>query len=241
MWAFVTYWKRIRRLRDPFERMFAAPDVDTQRRIYENELADRLWTPALARLASQPWVLMVMGIPARQRVTILSSPGGMYQRGIDALDQITRRPLATNPYLRVYERGAYAPDACPTYLSLEGFTALRDGRLDRLFIHTSTLVEHLERPGPPIDRFVLLDHLDWLGPADLARTFGAIFRRAAPGARVLVRSAGFDIDWLWGIEVPGRRAPLRDLARPDPRAAVWHAQDRVGFYGSFHVLHLEVR
>jgi S-adenosylmethionine-diacylglycerol 3-amino-3-carboxypropyl transferase len=103
------------------------------------------------------------------------------------------------------------------------------------------VTDFLRETEPGITRFVLLDHMDWMGPRALAEEWEAILSRAAPGARVLCRSALPDVDYLHQITVrwQGRTAYLGDLLRFDrARAAELHARDRVHLYGSFHIAHL---
>jgi S-adenosylmethionine-diacylglycerol 3-amino-3-carboxypropyl transferase len=76
--------------------------------------------------------------------------------------------------------------------------------------------------------FVLLDHQDWLAahlrPA-LDEEWRLIFENAAPGAKILLRSAAFDIDFLPDF--------ARQRIRFDQAAALRSEQaDRVGTYAS---------
>jgi S-adenosylmethionine-diacylglycerol 3-amino-3-carboxypropyl transferase len=241
MWIIVGYWKHVRGLRGPIEALFQAGDLAEQKRIYESHLRGKLWTPGMSWLCSRRLPLVVMGIPERQREAMLHYPGGMHRRGEIILEELMAMPMWSNPFMRVYIMGSYSPEHCPEYLTPDGFARLKEGLLERLTIRTATLTEHLRKPGPPFTRFVLLDHMDWLGPEDLTDEWQAILGRAAPGARALCRSALPHVDYLYPVRVcwRGREATLGELLRFDrEHAAELHARDRVHFYGSFHIIDL---
>ncbi len=137
--------------------------------------------------------------------------------------------------------GSYSPACCPEYLKEENFERLRAGLLDRLSVHTTSVCQFLEQQSEPLTRFVLLDHMDWLGQHDqplLARQWEALLRSAAPGARVLWRSGGLRCDHVDGLNVQwqGRRQRLGELLRyHSDWAERLHAADRVHTYGSFYI------
>jgi S-adenosylmethionine-diacylglycerol 3-amino-3-carboxypropyl transferase len=241
MWLIGGYWKHLRGLREPIEALFQPADLAEQKRLYELHLRGKLWTRGVSWLFSRRLPLVLMGIPERQREGMLRYPGGMHRRGETIIEELMAMPMWSNPFMRVYIMGSYSPDHCPAYLTPEGFTRLAGGLLERLTIRTATVTEHLRRPGPPFTRFVLLDHMDWLAPEELAAEWQAILERAAPGARVLCRSALPDVDYLYPVRVRWRRrdTTLGELLRFDrARAAELHARDRVHFYGSFHIIDL---
>jgi S-adenosylmethionine-diacylglycerol 3-amino-3-carboxypropyl transferase len=241
MWIIVGYWKHVRGLRGPIEALFHAADLAAQKRIYESHLRGQLWTRGMSWLCSRRLPLVLLGIPERQREAMLRYPGGMHRRGETILEELMAMPLWSNPFLRVYIMGSYRPEHCPEYLTPDGFARLKGGLLERLTIHTATVTDHLRRPGPPFSRFVLLDHMDWMGPQALAQEWQAILDRAAGGARVLCRSALPDVDYLYPVRVRWRKreTTLGELLRFDRvRAAELHARDRVHFYGSFHIIDL---
>ena len=86
-----------------------------------------------------------------------------------------------------------------------------------------------QNPGS-YSHYVLLDHQDWLAahnPAALREEWELILANSRPGTKVLMRSAGFDIDF-----VP---EDIRTRLRFSPEVTeALHLQDRVGTYGSLH-------
>ena len=90
------------------------------------------------------------------------------------------------------------------------------------------------QPKESVDRFVLLDAQDWMDDAQLNALWSAITRSAAPGARVIFRTAA-EADLL-----PGRVSP-QILARwryEAERSKELAAMDRSAIYGGFHLYRL---
>jgi S-adenosylmethionine-diacylglycerol 3-amino-3-carboxypropyl transferase len=242
MWLFVRYWKEWCGLRRPLEELFEARTLEEQQHIYQSRLRDRLWTKSFTWLSSRRFGLALMGIPERQRESMLRYPGGLFRRGQTILEELVAGiPFRTNQFMHVYIFGHYRPDCCPEYLTPDAFDRLKSGLLDRLTIHTATVTAFLQQTEPGISRLALLDHMDWMGPAALAEEWEAILAKSRPDARLIFRSALPDVDYLYPVEVSyrGRRLPLGDLLRFDrERAAALHARDRVHMYGSFHIASL---
>ncbi len=114
---------------------------------------------------------------------------------MDRVQQVlTQMSLADNYFWRVYLTGEYTPDCCPEYLKEANFANLRESR-DRFQISTNSVLGYLNRHSGQINRFVLLDHMDWLHENHrdlLQQEWQAIVNKAGDNARVLWRSAGFN-------------------------------------------------
>jgi S-adenosylmethionine-diacylglycerol 3-amino-3-carboxypropyl transferase len=241
-WLMNAYIDCVLRLRSSVEAILAAVELSEQREIYEN-LRPRVWRGFLRWVLRRDTTLATLGVPRPQRQQLERD----YQDGIaqfieDCIDSVfTKIPLADNYFWRVYLTGRYSPDCCPEYLKEPNFQRLRNGLVDRVGIHTSSICEFLERRPQPFTRFVLLDHMDWLGHHDcdlLARQWAALLRCAAPGARVLWRSSGMHSDHIDHLAVRwhGRQRELGELLRHHRQwAERLHCQDRVHTYGSFYI------
>jgi S-adenosylmethionine-diacylglycerol 3-amino-3-carboxypropyl transferase len=142
----------------------------------------------------------------------------------------TGLPMADNYFWRVYLTGRYTRQCCPEYLKEANFEAI-GRRISRLTTHTGSLSAHLRMCPGPYTHFILLDHQDWLAhhaPAALVEEWELLLAAAAPGARILLRSAGLDLSF-----VPDR---IRNRLRFFPEITEpLHACDRVGTYGSQHL------
>jgi S-adenosylmethionine-diacylglycerol 3-amino-3-carboxypropyl transferase len=136
-------------------------------------------------------------------------------------------PVSDNYFWKLYFYGQYERDCCPSYLSADHFDTIRQ-RMDRLHTHTDSLSGFLESNPGQYTHFVLLDHQDWLAanmrPA-LEEEWSFIFANAAPGAKILLRSAAFDIDFVPGFARERIRFDLEASKRSE-------AMDRVGTYAS---------
>ena len=178
--------------------------------VYETRLRRRLWTPAFSWLTARRLPLALMGIPERQREAMLRYPGGMFRRGQTIFEELVAGiPFAVNPFLRVYLYGFYTPTCCPEYLTPAGFARLKAGPLDRLTIHTASVTDHLRRTTADYSRFVLLDHMDWMGPRALADEWEAVRSRPRPGARPFRSPCPMWIIFIplrWNTAVAGRRS-----------------------------------
>jgi S-adenosylmethionine-diacylglycerol 3-amino-3-carboxypropyl transferase len=237
------YLDRVAGLRDALAELLEAPTVPDQRDLYDRRVRHRLWGPALRWALGRDLLLWMLAVPRPQREHLERDYGGNIAGFIeDRVETVlTRLPIGDNYFWRVYLTGAYTRDCCPEYLTRAGFDRLKAGLVDRVSVHSTTLLGFLRRCDRPISRFVLLDHMDWLcdeGYAELCAEWQHIVRCAAPEARLLWRSGGTQTRFVDRIVVR-----WRDRARPlgamlsyhRDLAARLHARDRVHTYGSFHI------
>jgi S-adenosylmethionine-diacylglycerol 3-amino-3-carboxypropyl transferase len=96
-----------------------------------------------------------------------------------------------------------------------------------------------------IDKFVLLDHMDWMSshdPVALNEEWGLILRRASPESRIIFRTAASHPGYLERIRVEyrGLVCGLADVLHFETeRSEALHQLDRVGTYGGFHIADLK--
>jgi S-adenosylmethionine-diacylglycerol 3-amino-3-carboxypropyl transferase len=207
--------------------LFEAPDLPTQVRLYEH-IEPKLFGPTLRLLIRQPWTLSMLGVPRAQRDLIaMQYPGGVGRFVQDKLRWLlTTIPVADNYFWRLYLHGNYTRACCPNYLREENLPVLR-ARIERVRLHTCSFSAFLAQYPQPLSHFVLLDHQDWLYANDapaLNEEWRLILKRSQPGARVLLRSAAMEVDFLPQF--------ARAVLLPRMDAARWHERDRVGTYGS---------
>ena len=93
-----------------------------------------------------------------------------------------------------------------------------------------------------IDKFILLDHMDWLStPKEapiLQEQWQYIIDKAASGGKILFRSGGINVDWMKHISIScqATKTPLFESLRFNSELShALHALDRVHTYGSFYV------
>jgi S-adenosylmethionine-diacylglycerol 3-amino-3-carboxypropyl transferase len=109
-------------------------------------------------------------------------------------------------------------------------------RASRFSVENISITELLAaKPDASVDRAVLLDAQDWMTDDQLNSLWREITRTAAPGARVIFRTAA-EANLLEGRVAPDLLARW-DYRREESRAL--HARDRSSIYGGFHLLVLK--
>lgn len=247
-WLINIYVDRIKKLRPAVNELLSAQSIEEQQEIYDrHRLRDTLWTPFLKWAMKRDMTLALLGVPRAQRRQLdRSYPGGILQFVVDSLETVfTKLPIHDNYFWRVYLTGEYTPGCCPEYLKPENFERLKAGLVDRISIHTNTILGFLrEEKDVEVSRYILLDHMDWLAEvrADvLADEWQMMINRAAPHTRFLWRSAGLDVGFVDPIEVDWKDQKCKIgqlLEYKDELASELHPLDRVHTYGSFYIAHL---
>ncbi|MEI7686625.1 MAG: BtaA family protein [Planctomycetota bacterium] len=241
-WGINKYIDRVAKVRPAIENLLNARSLDEQRALYA-PLHDRFWKGFLRWAMGRDLTLSLLGVPRPQRHQIdRSYPGGVSKFIEDRIEAVfTKIPLADNYFWRVYLTGEYSASCCPEYLKRDNFERLKAGQVDSIRTVNGSMLHFLEKYGGRINRYVLLDHMDWLSTFHrpvLQRQWEALLERAAPEARILWRSGGLTVDFIDPLEVSVNRKPRRVgelLTYRRDLADALHAQDRVHTYGSFHI------
>lgn len=227
------------RLRDAIEDLLGARDLVQQRAIYDRRIAPALWNGPVNWLIARQTVMSLLGVPtAQRRLVEAQHAGGTAGYIRSAIQYVCRQlPLSGNYFWHVYLAGRYRRDCCPEYLKPANFERLKHGLADRIETRTTTVARFLQAHDAPISRFVLLDHMDWMSsyhPDALVEEWEAIRARAAPGARILLRSAQARPTYLEQVRIGPGRQRLRDAFRfMDGEAAALQPYDRVHTYPGF--------
>ncbi|MEW6676402.1 MAG: BtaA family protein [Pseudomonadota bacterium] len=242
--AFRTYFRLRPQLHASVEALLQAQDLTTQRSIYDQRIAPALWTPLLKWAMGRQLTLSLLGVPHPQRRLVQDQ----HEQGVvgfirEAIEYVFRQlPVADNYFWRVYLQGRYSPECCPEYLKPHNFATLKAGAVDAIHTYTGTVTEFLYEAKRPLSRFVLLDHMDWMGtyqPAALVEEWNAILSRARSGARILLRSAHADPDFLNWVRVGPHRQGLEQALHFDHElAARLQQEDRVHTYAGFRIAHV---
>lgn len=204
----------------------------TQQQYYYQQVEEKIFTRPISWLLRQPVAMALIGVP-RAQVRLLDRHYASRLDGFvrDKLRHVmTALPIRDNYFWRVYLTGSYTPECCPNYLRPKNFDRLK-ARVDRVGTYTCTLTDFLRRRPGRYSHFILLDHQDWLAwhqPQTLAEEWQAIFANSRPGTKILMRSAGFQLNFL-PPEVAPRLRFFPELTEP------LHLLDRVGTYGSLHL------
>ncbi len=220
--------------------ILAAQTPDEQVRLFNEHLAPLFDKKFIKLLCSMPVSLYGLGIPPAQFDALSSDAQGNMA---DLLKERLRRLacdydirenyFAWQAFSRGYDREHRR--AVPRYLKQEYFDTLRNVA-DRVSFHHASLTDYLATQGAAsFDRYVFLDAQDWMNDDQLNALWDQVVRTAAPGARVIFRTAGAE------SILPGR---VRDdtLAKFNydaEQCKKWSAADRSSIYGGFHMYALK--
>jgi S-adenosylmethionine-diacylglycerol 3-amino-3-carboxypropyl transferase len=210
-----------------------ARSLDEQRTFYETALAP-LFDRRMVRWATSKKIsLFGLGIPPAQ-YEALAAGGDMATVLKARLERLACSfPLAENYFAwqafgRGYASGMSGP--LPPYLRREHFETIRD-RAERVSVANRSITDVLaEREAGTLDAYVLLDAQDWMTDRQLNELWSEITRTAAPGARVIFRTAAEP------SLLPGRvdQAILDRWSYDSETSRAFGAEDRSCIYGGFH-------
>ena len=241
--CFRTYLKLRPRLAEPIEALFQASTLNEQRNLYDQRILPLMWSRGMNWTLSRQITMSLLGVPHPQRKEVQAQHvGGVAGFIRESVEYVFRHLPAWNNYFwRVYVLGRYSQSCCPEYLKPAGFQALKQGLAERVVTHTDTVTDFLKSGDEAISKFVLLDHMDWMGayhPQALLEEWAALLERATPGARIIFRSAHARpayLEWV-EVEIDGATRRLREaLAFNDARAHELSRSDRVHTYAGFHI------
>lgn len=214
--------------------ILTARDRAEQRRIFDERIAPLFDRRFVRWLGDHPAALYGLGIPPAQfgELTGGAKMADVLRQRVETLAcdfDLKDNYFAWQAFAREYGRGPDAP--LPPYLQAANFDAIRE-RASRIDIRHANMTEHLATlPANALDRFVLLDAQDWMTDEQLTALWTQMTRVAAPGARILFRTAGIpDI-------VPGR-VPAAVLSRwvyQDAESKRLSTRDRSAVYGATHL------
>lgn len=220
---------------DPSELVLARSRRD-QRAFFEQRLAPLFDRPLIRFVTSSRASLFGLGIPPAQYDALLEAGrSGMAEVLKARLEKLACHfDLADNYFAwQAFARRYPRPEegALPLYLQAAHFPTIR-AAAGRVTTHHLSFTELLAaKPAGSVDRYVLLDAQDWMDDAQLTALWTQITRTAAPGARVVFRTAAEP------SLLPGR-VPAGILARWRYEAAAsraFTARDRSAIYGGFHL------
>ncbi len=247
--GFRAYLKLRPRLANPIEALFEARSLEEQRTLYDERIQPLMWSRGMNWALSRQITMSLLGVPHPQRKEVQAQHADGVAGFIrESIEYVFRQlPVWKNYFWRVYVLGRYSVECCPEYLKPAGFQALKQGLLECIVPHTDTVTDFLRSGDEPISKFVLLDHMDWMGayhPQALLEEWAALLQRAAPGARIIFRSAHARpayLDWIDVDLAAGRQRLRQALIFQDSLANQLSRQDRVHTYAGFHIADVPAR
>lgn len=224
--------------------MLKARTLEEQRSFFDAAIAP-LFDKRMVRWAtSKKASLFGLGIPPAQYDALAAAGAGdmalVLRQRLEKLAcgfPLGENYFAWQAFGRSYNKGDAGGESGPLPLYLqEGHFADVRQRANRVRVLNQSVTEYLAaEPARSKNCYVLLDAQDWMSDQQLNELWSEITRTAAPGARVIFRTAA-EPDLL-----PGRVAS-QILDRWCYRAAEsrqWTRSDRSSIYGGFHLYCLQ--
>lgn len=208
-----------------------------QRQFFDERIAPLFEKPLIRWMTSRKSSLFGLGIPPQQYDELASlSEGGTIAPVLrHRLEKLACHfPMRENYFAwQAFARRYPKPHegALPAYLKAEYYPAIRRNA-ERVTVHHANFTELLSgKPAASVDRYVLLDAQDWMNDNQLNALWAEITRTAAPGARVIFRTAAEK------SVLDGRlsAALLDQWTYHAERSAELNKQDRSAIYGGFHI------
>ena len=214
-----------------------ARSLREQRQFFEDRIAPIFDKPLIRWITSRKSSLFGLGIPPQQydELASLAADGSIAPVLRQRLEKLfCHFPLREN-YFAWQAFARRYPTAeegtLPTYLKAENYQAIR-ANTERATVHHASFTELLgQKAAGTVDRYVLLDAQDWMTDEQLNDLWTEITRTAAPGARVIFRTAA-EKSVLDG-RLP--QALLDQWNYLKERSNELNLQDRSAIYGGFHI------
>ncbi len=215
--------------------LLKARNLDEQRAFFEENLSPLFDRKLVRWITSSPVSLYGLGIPPAQYVELAEG-----RHMADVLRERTERlacghDLKSNYFARQAFGRRYGADgdfgSLPPYLQRKNWPTIKSGADRVKTVKQSITTVLAAAPAKSVDRVVLLDAQDWMSTAQLNALWAAIAHAAAPGARVIFRTAA-------QASPLERRLSPQLLARwtyQTKRSAELAQQDRSAIYGGFHL------
>ena len=214
-------------------RMLEATSPEEQLHLFDTWVAPIFESKTIKTLCSLPAALYSLGIPPAQFDALREdADGDLAKLYCERLRRLACDfPMQQNYFAWQAFGRRYDVEAVPEYLRPGSFPVIAE-RAARVETKLASVTDFLARePAGSVDRYVLLDAQDWMGPQQLRGLWQEITRTAQPGARVIFRTAG-------------RASPLEAALSPAfPKT--WRAEtelasrlfqrDRSAIYGGFHI------
>lgn len=220
-----------------FDRLMAARNLEEQREIFDREIAPLFDRKFIRWVTSRKSSLFGLGIPPQQYDELAGGAASAHMADIlrERLEKLACGfPLKDNYFAwQAFSRRypAVHEGSLPLYLHPDNYARIRSN-IRRVEVHHKSFTELLrQKPMGSVDRFVLLDAQDWMTPAQLNELWTEINRAAAPGARVVFRTAAAASPLETKLASP-TLAPWTYLADLSSELL---ARDRSAIYGGFHV------
>ena len=220
--------------------MLKAKTPQEQREIFERTISPLFDSKFVKALSKMPVSFYALGIPPAQfdelNKASKGDPAGLIRRRIEKLAcdfPINENYFAWQAFGRRYD--TEDRQGVPPYLQRETYEVIRS-RTNRVETHLASMTDFLAgQPVNSLDCYVLLDAQDWMNEEQITALWEQITRTAAPGARVIFRTAGPDSP----LERKLPAKVLESWVYEPENAQAYFDKDRSSIYGGFHIYTLK--
>ena len=213
-----------------------ATNEEEQRAIFDKTIGPLFDSRFVRSMSKLPVSFYALGIPPAQYDELKNAskgdPAALFRSRIEKLAcdfPISGNYFAWQAFGRTYDTDSRS--AVPDYLRENNYDFIRS-RTDRVETHLASMTDYLaDQDVDSLDRYVLLDAQDWMTPEQLTALWTQINRTAAPGARVIFRTAGEESP----LEKKLPATLLEDWSYNADQCREFLDRDRSSIYGGFHI------
>lgn len=221
-----------------------ANSLEEQIELY-SKLHSFIYSKPMKYIWSNPFVLMLLGVPPQQFNLVKK-----YYGNVPTYFNKTLNYVMTNTFIKtdnyfwyLYLMKEYTKENCPAYLKEANFLKLKEMNLhEKISIYSSSVTDFLKSQIVKIDKFVLLDSMDWMSHYSqrliLEEQWNYIFKRASENSKIIWRSVGTDVDWMSDVRIIDNdksRYLFDCLKFYKTLGEELNKIDRYHSYGSFHI------
>lgn len=206
-----------------------------QRDFFETKLSPLFDRKLVRWVTSSPVSLYGLGIPPAQYTELAEGRhmADVLRERVETLacsHELKANYFARQAFGRSYGAGDQRGHL-PPYLEHKNWQTIRDraGRVETVNDSVTTVLA--KAPAGSVDRVVLLDAQDWMSDVQMNELWAAIGRAAAPGARVIFRTAAK----VSPLEKRLDQSLLAPWTYNAEQSAKLTLQDRSAIYGGFHL------
>ncbi len=238
----MTHYLSIKGMKELIQQAFRTDSLQEQKEIYFNHLKPVFWNEAVRWVSRRGATMSALGVPRSQFLQIERFyRGGMAKFIEDCLEAVfAHLHLNENYFWHLYLLGNYTEACSPSYLKESSFATLQEN-VDRIELHTSSLLSFLKKNQEPIHKVSLLDHMDWLYQKHsgvLREQWQELLQASTSETKIIWRSASPQVDFVdpLPVKVNNRWGYVGDHLKYDSlKAQKLHKLDRVHTYGSFYI------
>ncbi|MES2050174.1 MAG: DUF3419 family protein [Pseudomonadota bacterium] len=231
----IAHWF-VRMMGGDLKKLASARNMQEQKTLFEEYLAPVFETRIFKFLAKQPFALYSLGIAPTQFSTLKIDAKNdlhlLFKERIRHLAcdfPLEENCFAHQAFARQYDTSKQA--ALPMYLQRQHFYSLRSN-IDRIYPHHTNLTNFLrQQPRACMDAYLFLDVQDSMDQGQITELWEEVTRTAAPGAKVVFRTAGSESP-LEKI-LPSRLTSAWSTDQEQNRKLL--ASDRSAIYGGMHL------